>query len=153
MKTPVMSTALPSLVDDEEDDLTPLPQGIQSHSQSGSSRMSPRPPLTRISSSDKLQNLRPYEKSSSRGRHTSEDRSLVAKNFVSGRKSESQEHIEGPGGSQHIVFRLGYDPVVSLPTMFCVILSFTVPLKSAWKYPQLFFYLFMPSDIFGFPAI
>ncbi|XP_028401796.1 RAB6A-GEF complex partner protein 1-like [Dendronephthya gigantea] len=105
IKTLVMSSALPSLVDDEEDDLTPLPQGIQSHSQSGSSRMSPRPPLTRISSSDKLQNIRPYEKSASRGRHTSEDRSLTGKGSVSGRKWDSQEHIEGPGGSQHIVFR------------------------------------------------
>ncbi|CAB3979448.1 RAB6A-GEF complex partner 1-like [Paramuricea clavata] len=100
-KTPVMSTALPSLVDDEDDDLTPLPQGIQSHSQSGS-RISPRPPLTRISSSDKM---RPYEKSPGRGRHMSEERSLMGKSSVSGRKSDSQEHIEGPEGSQHIVFR------------------------------------------------
>ena len=102
IKTP---TALPSLVDDEvyDDDLTPLPQGIQSHSQSGS-RISPRPPLTRISSSDKLQN-RPYEKASGRGRHTSEERTLMSKSSVSGRKSESQEHIEGPEGSQHLVFR------------------------------------------------
>ena len=98
IKTPVMSTALPSLVDDEDDDLTPLPQGIQSHSQSGS-RISPRTPLTRISSSDKL------AKSSGRGRHTSEERSLMGKSSVSGRKSDSQEHIEGPEGSQHLVFR------------------------------------------------
>jgi hypothetical protein len=104
IKTPVLSTALPSLVDDEVDDLTPLPQGIHSHSQSGS-RMSPRTPLTRISSSDKLQNLRPYEKSPGRGRHTSEERSLTGKGSVSGRKSDSQEHIEGPEGSQRIVFR------------------------------------------------
>ena len=99
-----MSTALD--VDDEvDDDLTPLPQGIQSHSQSGS-RISPRPPLTRISSSDKLQTLRSYEKSSARGRHTSEERSLTGKFSASGRKSDSKEQIEGPEGSQHIVFRL-----------------------------------------------
>lgn len=100
IKTP---TALPSLVEDEVDDLTPLPQGIQSHSQSGS-RMSPRPPLTRISSSDKLQ-TRAYEKASGRGRHTSEERAMMGKSSVSGRKSDSQERIEGPEGSQHLVFR------------------------------------------------
>ena len=100
IKTP---TALPSLVEDEVDDLTPLPQGIQSHSQSGS-RISPRPPLTRISSSDKLQ-TRAYEKASGRGRHSSEERTMMGKSSVSGRKSDSQERIEGPGGSQHLVFR------------------------------------------------
>lgn len=84
-----MSTALTSLVDDEVDDLTPLPQGIHSHSQSGG-RINARPPLTRISSSDKVQSA----KSPARG-----------KNFVSGRKSDTQEQIEGPEGSQHIVFR------------------------------------------------
>lgn len=45
-----MRTARLSLVDDDEDDLTPLPQGIQqSHSQS-TNRISVRPPIKRISS-------------------------------------------------------------------------------------------------------
>ena len=89
---------------DDEDDLTPLPQGIHPHAPSSGAvlKMNPRPPLTRISSSDKLQNLRPHslDKGGMRGRHPSEERSSVSKSPATPTKSSSQ----GPEGS-HIMFR------------------------------------------------
>lgn len=107
-KPPVLPTALPSMVDDE-DDLTPLPQGIHSHSQSSGSvlKMNPRHPITRMSSSDKLQTLWPHsvDKTTGRGRSSSEERSTTNKGLVSPRKIDTPKQSDGPDGSHHIMFR------------------------------------------------